>query len=315
MAVFTKLTAQDLEKILADYDLGHLCSFSPIVSGIENTNYFVDTMFHGQKKPWVLTLFENLHSSELPYFVELTRMLAVSGLCVPAAAVDRSGQAIFRSAGKNGVLVPKLPGRALVRPRRQHAVLLGVWLARMHQAASTSTLWRKPPRDRNWFSTRTKQLLPLLSTEDRLLLQCLRARLDGWMTQLDACPQGLIHGDLFRDNVLFQNGRISGVIDFYHSCHAPLIFDVAVAINDWQHEASIIQGYQSVRALHPLEWEALPVARIMAAWSFWLSRLMTKYQAGYQNSAGTGMVIKDPDVMKRLVQNLLPRGVVTSGMN
>lgn len=315
MAVFTALTSRDIEIILARYELGALLAFSPISSGIENTNYFVDTRKGGKIASWVLTLFENLPVSELPYFVELTQRLAAQGLCVPAAEVDRSGQAIFRAADKYGVLVPKLPGRALVRPRCQHAVLLGEWLARMHQTASTSALRRKPPRDHEWFATRTEQLLPLLPSDDRHLLQSLRTRLDIWMTQLDACPKGQIHGDLFRDNVLFQSGRISGVIDFYHSCHAPLIFDVAVAINDWQHEASIMQGYQSVRALHPLEWEALPVARVMAAWSFWLSRLLTKHQSGYQSSSRTGVVTKEPDEMKWLVQNLLRGGVVTLGKN
>jgi homoserine kinase type II len=305
MAVFTALTSHDIETILARYDLGVLLAFSSISSGIENTNYFVDTRKDGKATSWVLTLFENLSVSELPYFVELTQSLAACGLCVPAAVADRSGRSIFQVGTKSGVLVPKFPGQALIRPNKRHAAQVGAWLARMHQSISTSTLWRKPPRDHDWFAARTEQLLPLLPPDDRHLLQHLRARLDSWMAQLNACPQGLIHGDLFRDNVLFRRGQISGVIDFYHSCHAPLIFDLAVAINDWQHHAELVQGYQSVRALSSMEHEVLPFARIMAAWSFWLSRLLTKYQAGYQNAARAGAVIKDPDEMKRLVQNLL----------
>lgn len=307
MAVFTTLTTRDLDVILAGYDLGVLISFSPISSGIENTNYFVDTRKDGKAASWVLTLFENLSAKELPYFVALTQMLAERGLSVPAAVLDRSGQSIFRFGDKPGVLVPKFPGKALTRPRQSHCFQLGEWLARLHQLTMNGKLWRKAPRDREWFEARSKQLMPFLSGEDAYLMHVLRDQWDIWLAQLDVCPKGLIHGDLFRDNVLFRRGQISGVIDFYHSCHAPLVFDLAVAINDWKDEAGIVQGYQAIRALHPEELVALPIARIMAAWSFWLSRLMTKYQAGYQNSAGTGVVIKDPAVMKRLVQNLLPQ--------
>lgn len=305
MAVFTILTSRDIENTVSRYDLGVLVSFSPISSGIENTNYFVDTLWQGQKKSWVLTLFENLSNSELPYFVSLMRLLADNGLGVPAVELDRCGQAVIHVNGKYGVLVPRLPGKSLIAPRKEHAVLIGEWLAHMHGVAATSTLWRQPPRDHHWFATRTEQLLPILSSEDRQLMHRLHDRLDGWMAQLNACPKGLIHGDLFCDNVLFNRGQISGVIDFYHSCHAPLVFDLAVAINDWRHEASLVQGYETVRLLQPTERASLPIARIMAAWSFWLSRLLTKFRISYQNSASTGQVIKDPDEMRCRVQSLL----------
>ena len=101
MAVFTTLTSRDIETILARYDLGALLAFSPISSGIENTNYFVDTRKDGKTASWVLTLFENLSAAELPYFVGLTQSLAARGLCVPAAVADRSGQSIFQLGAKS----------------------------------------------------------------------------------------------------------------------------------------------------------------------------------------------------------------------
>lgn len=314
MAVFTALDEWDIQGILARYDLGLLLSFYPISSGIENTNYFVDTLLEGRKRTWVLTLFENLHDSELPYFVELTQQLAVSGLRVPAAIADRSGVSIFRVGAKSGVLVPKFPGRALIRPRSQHVARIGQWLAHMHQAASASSLCREPDRNCSWFATRTAQLLPHVSADDQQLLHVLNAHLDAWTAQIEFCPKGLIHGDLFRDNVLFQHGVISGVIDFYHSCQAPLVLDLAIAINDWGHADIFVQSYQSVRRLKPIERESLPVARIMAAWSFWLSRLMTKHLSGYQGMACAGVVVKDPDPLKRLVKSLLPDDIVRSVM-
>lgn len=313
MAVFTELDAQDIASILSHYELSDLHSFSPISSGIENTNYFVSTGREVSMQHWVLTLFENLQSSELPYFVALTEYLAAQGLSVPAPLRLIDGNALFQFAGKYGVLVPRLDGRALTAPGPDECAELGQWMAELHRATLACPLWREAPRGRDWIVTHATQVLPFLSEVDRQLMQTLLSRLDAYRAQLDVCPKGLIHGDLFRDNVLFTGGRISGVIDFYHSCYAPLVFDLAVAINDWKDEVSILQGYRRTRVLGQPELDAMPAAKVLAAWQFWLSRLMTRHQPGYQNNSTTGEVEKDPDEMKCLILALLTSDRVKSG--
>ena len=316
MAVFTSVSEQDLQPVLAHFALGDVTRLSAISEGIENTNYFLDTQVSGHhEQNWVLTLFENLDEAELPYFCALTQHLAGAGFKVPAPLQDAQGESLFRLQNRWAVLVPRLRGRAKKAPEIEDCASVGRWLGRMHQSVATFQGQRRLVRDRAWLEGHHARLSSRLSEAERQDLAGYVKRYGDYEKLLQACPQGTVHGDLFRDNVLFEGRDIAGVIDFYHACSATLLFDLAVVANDWtvtdegkhkaDHLAALVEGYQRERPWVEAEHGAWAYCLEVAALRFWVSRLATLHEPGDQQNTVAGVAVKDPEEMRRILHGVV----------
>lgn len=312
MAVYTSLERQDVESLLAQYAIGRLDSYQEISAGIENTNYFMTTVpDDGGNTEWVLTLFENLEFDELPYFCQLTRHLECAGFNVPAPVLNRQGESVFILKNRPGVIVPRLAGHSLTQADQAACAAVGEWAARMHLALQTFSQKRATTRDTYWLTQQINRLQPVMEIAEFEILNAFFQRYLQYQPLLASCVQGTVHGDLFRDNVLFQQGSISGVFDFYHACDTTLLFDLAVIANDWVLEAngrhnpekllSLIQAYQRVRPWSDIEKQAWPFCLELAALRFWCSRLVSLYLPGYQQQSLSGETIKNPDEMREIL--------------
>ena len=318
MAVFTRVSNDALQAFLQAYSLGAPVYFEGIEGGIENTNYFLDTRteLSAPTQKWVLTLFENLAEDALPFFMDLTSGLADKGLAVPAPLTRKDDGCIGLLAGKSAVIVPRFPGKAVLAPTSDHCKQVGEWLATFHQLSLQMPLQRPQPRNENWFRHHQQQIAKELPEEDNQLLLALLGDIASSKLMLDQCPKAVIHGDLFRDNVLFQDDKIVGVIDFYNAATDYLLLDVAIAINDWtiirdgkgrplgydeNRFSAMTDAYQAIRPWTKAEQQCWPLMLKKAALSFWTSRLISRHQQGYQQQSVVGDPTKDPDEMKAII--------------
>ena len=282
MAVFTVVSDQQLKDWLAQYDAGELLAIEPIASGIENTNYFVDTA----KGRWVLTLVERLPVEQLPFHLELMQHLARRGIPCPAPLANRQGQLFSMLNGKPATLVTRLTGKSVVDTTPQHCQAMGALLARMHLAAADFGPAPANVRGPGWWPQAIKELRPKLAPAQLALAEDELAAQQAWMatSEWQELPASAVHADCFRDNVLFTTPSTPGVIDFYFACHGTWLFDLAVVCNDWCLAAddahldparteALLAGYRSVRPLQDIERRGWTMALRAAALRFWLSRL------------------------------------------
>ncbi|WP_434632619.1 homoserine kinase [Chromobacterium sp. CV08] len=301
MSVYTTVGRDSLQQWLQGYALGQLLDLQGIAAGITNTNYFVTTT-HGR---YVLTLFETLRLDELPYYLSLMSHLAKHGVGCPAPIADHTDSFASPLAGKPACLVSCLDGADVERPSAVQCRAVGEMLAQMHKAGATFPLRMENPRGPRWWCRTAQQLYPQLPAE---LADALREEIqfqDGH--RFDHLPAGVIHADLFRDNVLMNGDAIAGFIDFYYACNDILLYDVAIAVNDWARRddgelddelaRALLAGYQSERPLGQEERDAWPVMLRAAALRFWVSRL----QDLYQPTSGELTYTKDPAVFQRLL--------------
>jgi homoserine kinase type II len=279
MAVYTEVSDDELALFIASYDVGALLSYKGIAEGVENTNYLV----HTEKGPYILTLYEKrVTPADLPFFLGLMEHLARAGL-TPTPVRDRQGRLLRELAGRPAALVTFMEGVWLRRPQPQHCAALGRAMAELHLAGQGFKLRRvnalgiagwRPLYAR--FRARADEIAPGLAATIESELDRLEA---GWPRDL---PQGIVHADLFPDNVFFLGNRLSCLIDFYFACYDALSYDIAVTLNAWCFEAdhafnfakgrALLAGYQSVRALTAAEREALPLLACGAALRFLLTR-------------------------------------------
>jgi len=280
LSVFTPVSEAELARWLRNYSVGTLVALEPIKAGIENTNYFVTTA----QGRYVLTLFERLPAEELPFYLGLMAHLARHGIPCPAPIADLSDQYLQQLNGKPAALVTRLPGRSVERPDASACRALGMLLARMHLAGRSYDAYLENPRGAKWWRSAAREVAPFLDAGKKALLE---AELEFQARQrLPDLPRGPVHADLFRDNALFEDGRISGVIDFYFAGVDALLYDVAVCANDWcladpatdraldpGRTRALLEAYQSVRPVEPAERGAWPALLRAAALRFWLSRL------------------------------------------
>jgi homoserine kinase type II len=306
MSVFTSVSIPELQAWLQDYAIGEVIELKGISAGITNTNYFVTTT----KNKYVLTLFEHNSINELPYFIDLMSHLSAHGVPCPQPISNQAGISLHMLNGKPAVLISCLNGKDIQMPAAKHCAEVGAVLAKMHLAGQTfveiGTQQHRNPRDMDWRTRTAAQVMPHLTPDDqRLLTEALafQAALD--TTQL---PKGVIHADLFRDNVLFDGDKVGGVIDFYYACHDLLAYDLAIAVNDWCVQAdgaldmarlnAMLDAYQAVRPLTQAEQAAWNSMLRIAALRFWLSRLYDKIypQDGELTHA------KDPDHFKNILK-------------
>jgi homoserine kinase type II len=281
MAVFTSVSEAELTAWLGDYSLGQLLELQGIASGIENTNYFVTTS-NGR---FVLTLFEILSADELPFYLNLMAHLARHGIPCPNPVANRSNQFLGTLNGKPACIVSRLSGKSTTTPSSAQCAAIGAMLGQMHIAGQSFSQIMPNPRGTTWRAATAPQVRPFLDAQQAKLLEsevALQAQQN--FAQL---PQGVIHADLFRDNVLLEENRVGGLIDFYFACSDALLYDVAITVNDWCMNAdgsmdvtktqAFLRAYHAVRPLLDSEHRAWPLLLRVAALRFWLSRLFDKH--------------------------------------
>ncbi|HEX5538430.1 MAG TPA: homoserine kinase [Methylophilaceae bacterium] len=301
MSVFTTVTVKQLRHRLHDYAIGELLDLQGIAAGITNTNYFVTT----EQGRFVLTLFERNTAEELPYFLDLMAHLAERQVPCPRPIPDNSGHRLAQLNGKPAALVTCLRGRDITQPSLAQCAEVGRVLAEMHIAGSTFPLHMQNPRGPAWCRETAAKVADTLSADDRAMLQAELA----FQAALDTAglPHGVIHADLFRDNVLFDGERLGGLIDFYYACNDILLYDVAIAVNDWcavgdgldvQRMLTLLKAYDAVRPLNTAERQAWPALLRRAALRFWISRL---YDFHYPQ-AGELTHAKDPQQFQKILK-------------
>jgi len=282
MAVYTEVNDDELASWLARYDLGALLACKGIAEGVENSNF----LLHMEAGYFILTLYEKrVQEGDLPFFLGLLEHLAARGVTCPQPVRARTGEILGRLAGRPAVIVTFLDGMSVKRPRTAHCEGLGEALAHLHAAGASFAMQRPNALSLDAWGdlfmaceSRADRVFPGLSGLIARELLFLR---DCWPQRL---PEGIIHGDLFPDNVFFLGERISGLIDFYFACNDFLAFDLAICLNAWCFEtdgsfnvtrgAALLDGYRRVRALEPEEIAALPVLARGAALRFLLTRLI-----------------------------------------
>ena len=306
MSVFTTLTLDEVHAWLRDFSIGDITDLRGIAAGITNTNYFVIT----EKNRYVLTIFEKNTLEELPYFVNLMTHLAAHGVPCPTPIADVNGVALHALKGKPALMVSCLKGKDVATPNLAQVVEVALTLAKLHVAGGSFKQVSFNQRGQAWFAATTQKVLPTLNLQEQALLQSeLAYQLTLNTSQL---PQGVIHGDLFRDNVLFDDDSLGGFIDFYYACNDVLAFDVAIAVNEWclHHNGAdlgnidtekvdaFLSAYQSVRPFTAAEKTVWPSLLRRAALRFWLSRLHDFHfpQLGEITHA------KDPNHFKSILQ-------------
>ena len=282
MAVYTDVAAEDLAPFLAGYDVGELLAYKGIAEGVENSNF----LLHTSRGSFILTLYERrVAEQDLPFFLALMEHLARAGITCPQPVKNRAGKTLGRLAGRPAAIVTFLDGMWVRRPNAAHGAALGEALARLHLAGMNF-----PMRRENALSVAGWRVLYAACGEradavQRDLQNVLMAELDllerAWPRGL---PQGVIHADLFPDNVFFLGDKLSGLIDFYFACTDTLVYDVAICLNAWCFEAdhsynvtkgrALLASYAKTRPLSRPEWENLPLLARGAALRFLLTRLV-----------------------------------------
>lgn len=311
MAVFTQVSRAEAAALVSRLGAGELLALEGIGTGIENTNYFVDT----SAGRWVLTLFERLTAEQLPFYLRLMQHLARHGLPVPEPRADAAGEILHHVAGKPAALVNALPGTHQLAPDLHHCAQLGHLLARMHLAVADFPLTQPNLRGLGWWQAITPLLLPHLEGPQRELLEAELA----FQQQLAAAPayrslpRGAVHADLFRDNVLFDglpgHEKLTGCFDFYFAGTDTFGYDLAVCLNDWcidldsgrldpARAAALIDAYEQERPLTTAELRLMPGLLRAAALRFWLSRLSD----GYLPREAALLNPKDPQHFERVLR-------------
>ncbi len=281
MAVYTEVSNEDLIKFITDYDIGELRSCKGIAEGIENTNYLMVT----DRGSFILTLYEKrVDPDDLPFFLGFMDHLASKGIQAPVPVKGRDGLALRSLCGRPAAIVTFLDGIWHRRVKPDHCFQLGTALAKMHlvgqdfhlRRANSLTLgnWRELFNDVLERADEAKQGLTKEIENELTFLE------NAWPDRL---PSGIIHADLFPDNVFFQGDKLSGMIDFYFACNDFLAYEIAICLDAWCFEPDgnfnitkarcFLTAYQDVRAFSPIELEYLPVLARGASMRFLLTRL------------------------------------------
>ncbi|NNE84117.1 MAG: homoserine kinase [Alphaproteobacteria bacterium] len=290
MAVYTDVSDEELQAFAAQYDLGAVVSCKGIAEGVENTNYLLQTLPEGAEGPdnYILTLYEKrVRPADLPFFLGLMEHLAANGISCPTPIHGRDGVALRQLCGKPAVIVSFLSGMWPKRPTAQQCGALGTALAKMHIAGADFEM----SRANNMAFDGWQILLDASRERAGEILPGLAETLTEELTYLEAnwpqdLPTGVIHADLFPDNVFFLGDNLSGLIDFYFACNDFLAYDLAICLNAWCFESdgsfnitktrALLRRYAEVRPLNAAEFAALPLLARGSALRFLLTRLYDK---------------------------------------
>lgn len=298
MAVYTDISNAELSAFLSEYDIGTLKSYRGIAEGVENSNY----MLHTTSGIYILTLYEKrVDESDLPFFLGLMAHQAQHGVNCPLPITRRDGGNISHLAGRAAAIISFLDGVWVRKPRKEHCAMLGQALASFHNAGADFSIKRPNTLGyKDWLplwqscSGSADQIAPGLEQE---IAKDMALFSTNWPKGL---PHGVIHADLFPDNVFFLDDQLSGLIDFYFACNDDLAYDLAICLNAWCFERdgafnitkgqALIQGYQSIRPLLQAEAQALPILAHGASMRFFLTRLYD----WINTPEGSLVVKKDP---------------------
>ncbi len=293
MAVYTEVSFDEATEFLQGLQLGTLQTLAGCSGGIENTNYFVTT----DVAPYVLTLFERLSMEQLPFYLRLMKHLAHHGIPVPNPATNHDGDVVHTLQGKPTAVVNRLRGKSELAPTVAHCKQVGAMLARMHLAGRDFNMLQPNLRALAWWNETVPVILPFVSQEQAAAL-CSELAYQNHVSTLSAysaLPRGPIHGDLFRDNVMFETADgqatepiLAGFFDFYFAGIDTWLFDISVCLNDWcidlatgasdeERTGAFLSAYANVRPLQAQERQLLPAMARAAALRFWISRLWDLY--------------------------------------
>lgn len=303
MAVYTALDDAVVRQFLSAYPVGALRHVEGITAGLANSNYRIDT----DRGRYVLTLFEEYNGKQIAPLLAFSRHLAQRGLPCPRAMRPAGSKHYWQPLnGRPASLVPWLPGSSPIHPDRRQTHAIGSALGRLHRLGQHYRGPLPAGLGADWEPAKLIALRARLPRAHRQLMQ--RERLNLAHLPLRQLPTGPIHSDLFRDNSLFQGHRLTGLLDLYDASRGPLLYDLAVAVNDWcstsdgaLHQPrlhALLRGYQRQRRLTPLERQHWPQMLRAAALRFWVSRLQYQHsgQIHPDNHA------KQPQQYQRILQ-------------
>ena len=301
MSVYTSVNIKELKIWLQDYAFDNLTDYQGIKSGITNTNYFLMTA-HDR---FVLTLFEKNTIEDLPYFVDLMSHLATNSFLCPKPILKKNGTALSILKNKPALIVTCLKGKEVTNPEVNHCKAVGKSLAELHVKSANFVAQHQNTRDLSWIKKTAETLFNELPQDESKLL---REEILYQEKQNYKLPKSTIHGDLFKDNVLFLNDEVSGFIDFYYACTDYLILDVAIAVNDWCVNSdgsfdearlnAFLDAYKKIRSFNDNEDRAWNDVLRLASLRFWVSRLNDFYHA----EEGELTFIKDPNHFKQILK-------------
>ncbi|NBO18900.1 MAG: homoserine kinase [Proteobacteria bacterium] len=289
MAVYTKIGFEEIADFLTQYDLGTLEEFKGIAEGVENTNYQITTVQGGARARYILTLFEQrVNTQDLPFFLGLTQWLADRGVSCPRPALTRAGALTSQLAGKSAAIVHFLEGRGNPHITPRHLELTGDLIARMHLAAQGFSLSRANALSLAGWQTLFTRFAPqtdrIAAGLENTIADELIFLASNWPRDL---PAGIIHADIFPDNVFFIDGHtdrpeLSGIIDFYFACHDFWMYDLLICMNAWCFDTShrfvparaqaLLSAYNRVRPITAEEKAAMPILARGAAIRFLMTR-------------------------------------------
>ncbi|CAM8368454.1 MAG: Homoserine kinase [Pseudomonadota bacterium] len=301
MSVYTSVNIKELKIWLQDYAFDNLTDYQGIKSGITNTNYFLMTA-HDR---FVLTLFEKNTIEDLPYFVDLMSHLATHSFLCPKPILKKNGIALSILKNKPALIVTCLKGKEVTNPEVNHCKAVGKSLAELHVKSANFVAQHQNTRDLSWIKKTAETLFNELPQDESKLL---KEEILYQEKQNYKLPKSTIHGDLFKDNVLFLNDEVSGFIDFYYACTDYLILDVAIAVNDWCVNSdgsfdesrlnAFLDAYKKIRSFNDNEDRAWNDVLRLASLRFWVSRLNDFYHA----EEGELTFIKDPNHFKKILK-------------
>lgn len=304
MSVYTQLSAAEISNLLEEFELGQYQSHKGISAGVENTNYFVET----DQYSLVLTLFEKHSIEDLPFYLQLGEFLYQRNCKVPQPFRCKNGNFLKIVKHKPAVFIERLRGKH-VQPKQKYAREIAVAMAEIHTAMPDFQLSHSHSHNRQWINNTAIQVADQFHEEDKALL---KSAVDIIRHIPDDLPEGIIHADLFHDNALFEDNKITGIIDWYFAGHDSFALDIAIAMNDWCLDndglidlaacEEFIDAYNQKRQLSEAELIALPLLQIQSATRFWLSRWLAKQE--YQHSSDD-ITVKDPNQMQRLTHQLI----------
>lgn len=301
MSVYTIIEENELITFLSNYNVGKLENFQGISDGIENTNYFVYTT----QGRFVLTIFEHHDFEEMQYYLNLMHHLADHQVPSANPVADKQGHYLRHFKDKPIALVERLNGGSIVNTTVHHCQQLGCAMGKMHAAGLSYEAKQVNPRGLSWCEQTASLLVDKLSESENAIL---KKEVDFQKQQRHQdLPRGVIHADLFRDNALWDHDNFSGIIDFYYSCNDVLLYDLAVAVNDWcsngnasldkSKVTTLLSEYNRFRNLNELEQEYWPTMLRAGALRFWLSRLYDKHFP----RPGELVHTKNPDEFKSIL--------------
>ena len=282
MSVYTRLTKEELEELLNHYDIGNFDDIEGINEGITNSNYYLTT----SKSKYILTIFEEPNLN-LDYAIALMETLSKNKIPCPIPIKTKEGKYILTVKNKPLTIFTLLHGETLSNktPTNEMCSQIGDILSKIHLCSENFKNYEQGLRGSDWFIEMSNKLQPILDEDETNLISreienqiyCINKNL----------PKGIIHSDLFRDNAMFANGKLTGVIDFYYACNGYYLYDLAIIVNDWclnndmsiniERQNALIKSYNKNRKIEAIEKETWQEALRHAALRFWLSRLHDKH--------------------------------------